>query len=76
MDKGATKEPVTSTPVGDELEEWTKADRLLFSAGVRTSPSTSATANYASCPSTSSLDAGRPNKTRTRARTAHRSARH
>ena len=24
MDKGATKEPVTSTPVWDELEEWTR----------------------------------------------------
>jgi len=24
MDKEATKEPVTSTPVWDELEEWTR----------------------------------------------------
>ena len=24
MDKGATKEPGTSTPVWDELEEWTR----------------------------------------------------
>ena len=24
MDKGATKEPVTSTPAWDELEEWTR----------------------------------------------------
>ena len=24
MDKGATKEPVRSTPAWDELEEWTR----------------------------------------------------
>ena len=24
MDKGATKEPVTSMPAWDELEEWTR----------------------------------------------------
>ena len=30
MDKGATKEPVTSTPAGDELEEWTKGGPAAF----------------------------------------------